>query len=212
MAAWMANFAALITLSPPTYGLTTGDASTIQGVSDTFNAALTTSLDPATRTSPTVAAKDAAKASALAVIRPYAVNISLNPSVSNGDKSAVGVTIRSNSPSPIPAPVIAPTIEFLMAIPLQQQLQIRQPGSTSKAKPAGCTGIQLARTVGTVAATDPSQLTIVGTFGKTPLIQNFDSAQQGKIVTYAARYTTRSGPGGVAQAGPWSALVSFIVS
>lgn len=208
---WMENFTTLLTAAPATYGLLAGDASACQAASNAYIVALLIATNPATRTSPTIADKDAAKASALFIIRPYAVQISLNTSVGNMDKVAIGVTVRSNTPTPIPSPVVAPTIEFLGAIPLQQQLQIRQPGSTSKAKPEGCIGIQVARTVGTVAATDPNQLTVIGTYGKTPMIQTFGAEDQGKKVTYAARYVTRSGPAGVSQAGPWSALLTVVV-
>lgn len=209
--AWMLNFAALITTAPATYGLTGPDAVIIDAQAAAFDAALTLSSDPATRTSPTVAAKDAAKASAEFIMRPYAVGISLNPSVTNEAKVAVGVTVRSNTPTPIPAPVTPPVIALVKAQPLTQQINITPVGFLGKAKPAGCIAIEVARSVGTVAATDPSQLTVVGQYGKTPLIQNFVAADQGKIVTYAARYRTRSGPAGVSQAGPWSALLSLNV-
>lgn len=208
---WLTNFSALLTASPGTYGLLAGDAVLVAAQQSAFAAALTLSTDPSTRSSVTVADKDAARASAEFVVRPYAVQISMNPSVTNGDKVSIGVTVRSNTPTPVPAPVTPPTISLLMAQPLTQQLMIRPVGSTSKAKPPGCIAIEVARTVGTVPATDPAQLRIVGQYGKTPLIQEFDSADVGKMVTYAARYRTRSGPGGVSQAGPWSALVTFVV-
>jgi len=211
-AAWLTNFAALITVLPATYGLVVGQAVAATSAASAFAAALALATNPATRTSVTVAGKDAARASALNVIRVIAVAVSANPLVTNAAKEAVGVTIRQLTPSPIPAPVVAPVIEFLEGTPLRQRLQIRIPGSTSKAKPFGAIGIELARSVGTVAATDPEQLAIVGTFGKTPLFQDFAAADQGKRVTYASRYVTRSGPGGVAQKGPWSALVTFVVS
>ena len=99
----------------------------------------------------------------------------------------------------------------MKATPLVQQLQVRQIGSTTKAKPAGCIAIEIARSVGTMAATDPAQLQIVGQYGRTPLLQQFEAEDQGKIVTYAARYRTRSGPAGVSQAGPWSALATYVV-
>lgn len=208
---WLQNFSTLLTAAPATYGLGAPDAVIVAAQASAFDAALTIATDPATRTSPTIAAKDADRASAEFIVRPYAVGISQNPSVTNEDKVAIGVTVRSNIPTPIPAPVTPPAIELLMAQPLTQQLQIRPVGSTSKAKPAGCIAIEIARSVGTVAATDPAQLAIIGQYGKTPLIQQFQSADQGKIVTYAARYRTRSGPAGVSQAGPWSALNSFVV-
>jgi hypothetical protein len=176
-----------------------------------FSAALTASTDPSTRTPVTVAAKDAARASAEFIVRPYAVQISLNPSVTNGDKVSIGVTVRSNTPTPIPAPVTPCVIALLSATPLVHQLQITPLGASNKAKPQGCIAIEVARSVGTVAATDPNQLAIVGQYGKTPLIQSFLAGDQGKICTYAARFRTRSGPAGVSQAGPWSALTSFVV-
>jgi len=208
---WLTNFAVLLTATPATYGLLAGDAVLVTNAQVAYSDALTLSQDPNTRTPVTVAAKDAARASAEFVARPYAVNISLNPSVSNGDKVAIGVTVRSNIPTPIPAPVTAPTIALISAMPLVQQLQVRPTGASNKAKPQGAVAIEIARSVGTVAATDPSQLRIVGQYGRTPLLQDFASEDQGKIVTYAARYKTRSGPGGVAQNGPWSNLVTFVV-
>lgn len=208
---WLQNFSGLLTGAPATYGLTAPDAVLVAAEASAFDSALTLSTDPATRTPVSVAAKDAARASAEFVVRPYAVGISLNPSVTNGDKVAIGVTVRSNIPTPIPAPVTPPTISLISATPLVHQLQIRPVGASNKAKPPGCIAIEIARSVGTVAATDPNQLAIVGQYGKTPLLQNFQSGDQGKICTYAARYRTRSGPGGQSQAGPWSALATFVV-
>lgn len=210
-AAWLLNFSTLLTASPATYGLAAPDAVAVAAQNTAFQAAYTAATDPSTRTAVTIAAKDAARASAEAVVRPFAVQISLNPAVDNADKVAIGVTVKSSTKTPIPAPVAVPSIELIKAQPLTQQLQIRQVGSTSKAKPDGCISIEVARSVGTVAATDPEQLSIVGQYGKTPLIQTFDAADRGKICTYAVRYRTRSGPGGVSQAGPWSALASFVV-
>jgi hypothetical protein len=208
---WLLNFATILAASPITYGLTAGDAVIVTGVQTTFAAAYAASVDPSTRTPVAVMAKNAARASAEAVVRPYAVGISLNPAVTDPEKISIGVTVRKTTPTPIPAPVAVPSIELMLALPLTQHLQIRQTGSTSKSKPAGCIAIEVARTVGTVAATDPNQLMIVGQYGKTPLIQSFDAADRGKIVTYAARYRTRSGPAGVSQAGPWSPLMAFNV-
>jgi hypothetical protein len=209
--AWLLNFSTLLTASPATYGLTAPDAVAVAAQNTAFQAALVASTDPSTRTPVTVAAKDAARAAAEFVVRPLAVAISLNAGVTPGDKTAIGVTVRSTTPTPVPAPVVAPVIALLAATPLVQQLQVRPVGSSTKAKPPGCIAIEIARSVGTVAAVDPDQLSIVGQYGKTPLTQTFAGADQGKVVTYAARYRTRSGPAGVSQAGPWSALVSFVV-
>jgi hypothetical protein len=80
-----------------------------------------------------------------------------------------------------------------------------------KAKPFGSIGVAIFRTVGTVAATDPAQAAFVGIVTKSPFRQTFDSTDQGKIVTYFARFATRSGPGGVSQFGPWSDRLTLTV-
>lgn len=208
-AAWLLNLAVLVTALPATYGLTAPDAVIITAQSTAFSDALTAATDPATRTAPTVAAKDAARAAAEFAVRPFAVSISLNADVTNEAKAAAGVTIRSTTPTPVPAPVVAPALSFVSAIPGQTTLQAKQPGSTGKAKPAGVIGIEVRTSVGTVAATDPEQLSPAGTYGKTPFLLTFGAPESGKVCTVAARYITRSGPAGVSQSGPWSALLSF---
>ena len=210
-AVWLLNFATVLAAAPATFGLTAPDAVAVTNAQTAFQSAYDDAVNPATRTSATIAAKDNARAAALAIVRPFAVQISLDANVSDANKVSIGVTVRSMTPTPIPAPTVAPVIELLSAGPLTQQLQIRPLGASNKAKPAGAISIEVARSVGTVAATDPAQLSIVGQYGKTPLLQSFAADEQGKLVTYAARYRTRSGPAGVSQAGPWSALATFVV-
>lgn len=210
-ALWMANFSALLTANPTDFGLIAADATSVDGVNTTFQAAYLVATDPSTRTAPTVAAKDVALASSLAVIRPYAVQISQNAAVTDLNKSAIGVTIPSLVPTPIPEPVDAPTIGLKSAISLVQTLAYKVAGQSGKSKPFGSRGVEVYRSVGTVAATDPAQALFKGTVTKSPFKQTFAAEDQGKIVTYFCRYVTASGPGGVAQTGPWSDALTLIV-
>lgn len=208
---WLVNFDALLTATPTDFGLTAPDAVNVAAVTATWTAAYALAVDPGTRTSPIIADKDVARASAEAVVRPYATQISRNAAVTDLNKSAIGVTIPSLVPTPIPAPVDAPTLALKSAISLVQTLTYKVAGQTGKAKPFGSIGIQIYRSVGTVAATDPAQATYVGSYTKSPLRQTFQAADQGKFSTYYARYVTKSGPDGVAQTGPWSDALTLIV-
>lgn len=203
--AWLLNFSTLLTAAPTVYGLTAPDAVNVAGVNSTYQAAYTTATDPITRTAGTVAAKDVARAAAEAVVRPYAVAISLNPAVADMSKADIGVTIRATTPTPVPAPSTAPIIAIDSAIPLQQTLSYKEPGATGKYKPAGVVGCEIYRAIGTVAAVDPTQATYFGTVTKSPFRIPFGSGDQGKVCTYFGRWVTRSGPSGLAQAGPFSA-------
>lgn len=212
-AAWLQNFSTLITASPATYGLIAGDATAIAAQNTAFQAAFTAATDPSTRTSVTVAALNTAKASALFVVRPYAVQISLNAGVDDEDKTAVGVTVRKTVPTPIPAPTATPALSFVSAVPLNTTLQARNVETpTSKAKPFGSIGVEVWDSVGTVAATDPTQLSYRFQATKIPFVRVFESADRGKICSMAVRYVTRGGNGGVSKVGPWSAILPFVVA
>lgn len=210
--AWLQNFSNLLSATPTDFGLTAPDATAVAAQNTAFQAAYTLAIDPATRTSPTVAAKDAARVTAEAVVRPYAIQISLNASVTNENKTAIGVNIPNRSPVPVPPPTTFPQLGFRSAEPLIHVLQYQDSGlGTGKKKPVGAIGLELWRSVGTVAATDPAQADYYGQFTKSPLRSSFESAQVGKVCTYFARWITRSGPGGIAQTGPWSAPLTVNV-
>jgi hypothetical protein len=208
---WMANFATLLTADPDAYGLDAADAATVQPVADAFAVAYPISQDPITRTPVTVAAKDAARASAEAVTRPYAVRISQNAGVDDADKAAIGVTVRTQVSTPIPAPVDAPTLGFLKAIPLQFQGTYEVAGAEGKSKPFGSTGMEVAVAVGVAHTVDPQAATVVKTVTKSPFRIDFTAEQQGQKLTIFARFNTTSGPGGEAQKGPWSAPLQTVV-
>lgn len=211
-AIWITNFSTVLTAAPTDYGLTAPDAVIVDGVWDTFKAAYALSSTPATRTPVTVAATDASRAAAESVIRPYAVLISSNPSVDSGLKVTIGVTVRSGTRTPIPAPNVAPIFTLKAATPMQMECEYSVAGQVGKAKPDGSVSVEIVASVGTVAATDPSQCQGVGLYNKSPLFIAFESGDQGKIATMFARFLTRSGPAGVAQGGPWSApLTNHVV-
>lgn len=210
--AWLTNFSTLLTAAPATYGLVAGDAVIVAAQQTAYNAAYIAATTPATRTSVTVAAKDAARASAEAVVRPYAVSISLNAGVLDGDKTAIGVTVPKLVPTPIPAPTATPLVSLVSAVPTVATLKVVNAATpTSKAKPFGAIGVQMFAAIGTVPATDPAQLSWFSQPTKIPTAMTFDVADAGKICTVAARYITRGGNGGEAKVGPWSALVSFVI-
>jgi uncharacterized small protein (DUF1192 family) len=203
-ALWLLNFTTLLTASPASYVLTAPDALAVDTVADAFAAAYATAKNPTTRTKATVAAKDAARASAEAVVRPYAVRISRTASVSDALKIGIGVTVPGAIPTPVPPPTTAPTVGVERQISGATTLKFSEPGMTGKAKPAGVIGMEVFRSVGTVHATDPTQAAYVATATKSPVVVPNDPADAGKKVTYFFRWVTRSGPGGLAQSGPWT--------
>ena len=210
-ATWLMNFSTLLTGNPTDFGLEAADATAVAAVNTTFQLDYTTSQDPATRTAPTVAAKDAARASAEAVVRPYAVQISRNAGVTDENKAAIGVTIPSTVPTPIAAPTVAPDLALLSATQGDMLLSYKAAGASGKSKPFGAIGVEIFRSVGTVSATDPAQAAYNGTVTRSPFRQSFAAEDAGKVCTFFARFVTRSGPDGKAQVGPWSGAINVHV-
>lgn len=209
-AAWLLNFSLLLTASPTTYGLIAGDAVAVAAVNTAYQAAYPLATDPSTRTAGTVAAKNTARANAELVVRPFAVQISLNNAVTDLAKSDIGVTVRKLIPTPVPAPVDAPNLGINSMIPGQLTAGYNVVGNIGKAKPEGAIGVEVVQSIGTVFSVDPAQCQIVGTFTKSPFRIGYLTEDSGKKVTVFARFTTRSGPGGRAQSGPWGLPLQFV--
>jgi hypothetical protein len=210
--AWSQNFSTLISATPTDYGLTAGDATSIANAVDAFHDAYGVTLDPNTRTSPAIAAKDELRAAMLVVVRPFAMQVNAQASVTDEQRADLGLTIRKTVQTPIPPPATAPLVSLVSAFPGVATLDYRDPSTpTSKAKPFGVIGVQIFRSVGTVPAVDPAQASADATVTKSPFALSFAPGDTGKIATVFARYVTRGGPAGVAQVGPWSAPLSFNV-
>lgn len=210
--AWATNFATLITAVPATYGLVAGDAVAINAVVTPWHAAYIAAINPVTRTSVTIAAKDAARTAAEPVLRGYATTISRNPAVSNDDKTAVGVNLPNSARTPVPPPVTQPALTLDGVNHNTQQLSYRDTTTpTTKAKPPGAIGLELRQTIAVGPAVDPNAATPYGVITKSPVVIGTSNGDVGKIATYWGRWTTRSGPGGLAQVGPWSAPLSVAV-
>lgn len=205
---WFGNFSTLITASPTTYGLSSGDASTIAAAYASWHAAYLLVTSPTTKTASTVAAKNSAKVVGLATARPYAINISLNPGVSSANKIAVGVNPRTSTPSPITPPVTNPVLVFQSGSNLSIILRYRDSAASPsvKSKPYGVKSIQLFGLVSVTPVTDPLLMFLRVTGTKSPLTDVFGSGDAGKQCYYAARWATQRG-----LYSPWSPLVNFTV-
>ncbi len=210
--AWADNFATLLTADPTAYGEDAASALVVQTAYDSFAAAYQLAIDPSTRTPTTIADKDAERVNLDATVRPAAQRINARTSVTNLQRTALGITVRKATRTPVPPPATAPAITLRSQIPGVAAIQIRDEATpTSKAKPLGVIGVDLHVFVGDTPPVALEDYPLAKTTGKTPNTLEFTGAQSGETANVAARWTTRSGPGGVAQKGPWSVLTTFVI-
>jgi hypothetical protein len=210
-----ANFATLIAASPATYGLTSGDATTISAAQASYHTAFLlggttdghTPVNPTTRSPTTVAAMRSQQAALVGVLRTYASQIRLNPGVNNSDKLALGLTLPNTTPSPIPAPTSYPLLSLLLATPLAHQFSYKDSLSpVGKAKAPGAIQIQLVGVAQAMPAPAPDALGPLPSQTKSPFQVVWPSPAKGLVATYFARWVTRKG-----LTGPWSPATTAIV-
>jgi hypothetical protein len=205
---WALNFKTLIAANPTNYGLQSADATAITNAYTSWNAAYLAANNPTTRTKATVATKNAQKANLLTVVRGYAATIRVNHAVSDALKIGLGLHVADHSPTPVPPPSTKPVLAIAK---IDQGFQeVRATDETtpnSRARAVGSAGMLLYRAVGTAAVNDPTQATFMSFVGKTSVQSNFDHADNGKTVTYFARWTNAKG-----EVGPWSQALSASIA
>lgn len=209
LSTWGTNFAALIAAAPGTYGLTSGDATVITSVTAAYTAAYNLAVSPSTRTPSNVQAKNVAKISMLATVRPYAQTIALNAGVSSDDKIALGINPRTSTPQPITTPTTNPVLTIAQALTLQHVVRYRDSlaSPSVKSKPYGVIGVQVFGTASATPITDQSMLDFLQQTTKSPFTTTWASGDLGKEAYYAARWVTRTG-----LVGPWSPIIKFTVA
>lgn len=205
---WMQVFSDGITANPGLYQLSAADATAISGAVSAFDTAYQDVIDPATKTSVTVATKDDARVSAEQICRQYAILIKSNAGISDPDKIAIGVRPVNSSREPINVPESSPLLNVIAATPGSQTLRYADTFTPdSAAKPFGAVSLQLFIAIDDVAVTDETAGVFYGNFTRNPVAVGFGSADDGKMATYFARWQSRKG-----DVGPWSLPVSMRIA
>lgn len=203
------NALTLITAAPSTYGLTAPDAVNLANVVNPWVAAYDTTQNPQSKTPAAIAEADQLQSEMTAVLRPMIVAISVNESVADGDKTAVGATVRSAVRSPVVAPALAPTLVLDSLTPGVANLRYANAATpTSKAAPPGCGGVQVWVAYGASAVANPSLATYVKRATKSPLVLS-TAGHGGQTATVFVRWETHGGVGGEALVSPYSPAVVF---
>jgi hypothetical protein len=205
---WMLPFSSGIQASPVTYMLQSADATKISSAVNTFASALSEATNPSTRTKGTIAAKDAAYATARQICGDYARVIKVDVRVSNQAKQDIGITPPKPGRTPQPPPDSAPSIAVIGATVGTHTLKyVGADGVEKIQKPRGVTNIEIYRVVADEPVTDENLAVFYSAYRRNPIGVIFDHAADGKVATYFARWADAKG-----QRGPWSLPTSMRVA
>jgi len=131
-----------------------------------------------------------------------------NPCVTDEDLVAMGLPKRSaNKPTPTPRPTTIPTADVKMPSPGVLVVHFSDRGSTSKAKPAGVHGVEIAwALLDEHPQNDWNKLTNYAFDTKTPSQFTFSGRDRGKKFYFALRWANTRG-----ERGNWSEIYEAIV-
>ena len=191
------NFGGLINAAPADYDLTpelTGDYVAKMAV---YATRLRSAVDPITRGNRTVFLKDQSKDELMALTRRYARQIVNLVGVSDDQRQALGLNIRSASPKPIPAPKGAPILKSARVDGRTVTVELLQ-GASRRGKPAGVAGAMVFTFVGPVAPATMDQWQFAGNVTRPTVELPFGTSASGDTVHITAYWTNAKGESGPA--------------
>jgi hypothetical protein len=201
---WSTNFNTRVSAAPTTYGLTAGQATAYDALHDAFVAAYNTASADATNSTANVIAKDDARANLKANARTLARIVQANPSVTNVQRSELGLTVRDAEPSPIPPPAAAPGLDVVSVSGNTVRVRLHDTlNPARRGRPDGVAGAAVFSYVGATAPSEAAGWTFEGNTVKTTVNVMFPAATApGAKVWFTAFWFNAK-----AQSGPACAAV-----
>ena len=217
--AWLLNFGAQLDTdsgggSAVAFCIPVGTANALVNSYEDFGTLLAAATNPITRTPVTVQAKDDWKALWIPQFRQAAQTMQACPDTTDDDRERYGITVPKSTRTPVPPPTSTPILGLRKSGVSEMTLGYTDTDNPDgKNKAAGAIGVEIWRGFTTDGSTVPTdQLTLALTATKSPFVMPIPLGNAGNTMTLQGRYVTRSGPGGVAQSGPWSAPLKLIAT
>lgn len=205
---WQMNLIKILSENATAWGIPTEVLSALKSNQDSWMSAFDKASNKQNRTSADVTAKNEAGDVFTKAIRDMVQQwLVRNPKVADADRVRMGISLRTNSHTSIPAPESFPvgTVDF--SVRLQHSISFFDHASShSNAKPEGVSGCEIYLKIDGEAPKDIEEMHFQGTCTASPFVIKFDATKVGKNAWYWLRWVNRKG-----ETGPWSAAVSAMV-
>ena len=198
------NFSTLITAGPVPLGLTAAQATAYAALNTSYASAYATAINPPTRTSVTVAAKDTARALLVNNTIMLAALVLRTPGVTNAQKLSLGLNPKA-PPTPAPVPGSAPLVDFISTVARTVKVRVHDGSTPKRAKPPGVKSATVFSFVGLTAPMTVAGWKYEGVSNKSVFDIVFpDTVANGALIWIAAVWNNAKN-----QSGPPSDPVSI---
>ncbi len=166
---WASNFQQKTSAvaDPTTIGLTAGEVSAYSSVFEVYTFAYAAAIDPATRGEATILAKNEAKKTLVALSRQLAMAVTNHAGITNSQRQAFGLTVRSDGRTPVPPPSTSPALDIESVQGWTVNIRLHNTEVSGRSKPLGVTGAFVYTYVGETAPTDITAWHMEGTTSRT---------------------------------------------
>jgi hypothetical protein len=178
LAEWSTNFKTLGTATPADFSLTAGQMTSYGTLHTAWMAAYNAAKADGSRSKALVMAKNDAKAALLFFARELYAFIQSSQSVTNENKTLIGVRVRDSEPSPVPPPALAPLVTLVTVIGRVARYKLADATApTSRRKPLNAEGATILSFVGaTPPPSNDSGWKIEGQTGRTTFTVEFPNS------------------------------------
>lgn len=152
-------------------------------------------------------AKKDARTAYEAALRPLIQQLQASKIVTDAQRQAMNIPVRSTTRTPVGVPTTQPTATIDTSQHLAHTLDFRDAGSPrSKARPAGVMGCEIWVFIGDTPPADPAGYGFLALDTATPYLAQYPGAQAGKKAHYLLRWVNTTG-----DKGPWSDAFSATI-
>lgn len=152
--AWSATFNTYIAINQAAVGLTIEQTVAYDAAQTDYASAYELVQDRVTRSPANIEDKNVKKRALIELTREFVNIVQANPGTTDTMRSAMGITVRDSTPTPVPVPGEPPTIDITGVSGFTIKLRLHNGDSTRRAKPNGVKGATLFSYVGEEPPTD----------------------------------------------------------
>lgn len=206
---WCKEFTRQIDENPAGFGFTQQDVDAMVALSEELMQSYTIAVQPGTRTSVAIRAKNECRKRALESFRSYVRRVKANPDVPVEALKGLGLVQdgRERS-SPTPPPERAPVLNIVGGGVLKHRIWFRDSAELERrGKPRGVTHIVVLRHVGEQPELDWRNAQYLGVFTRTPIKVSYLPKDAGLTATYFAAWITAAG-----EHSGWSPGTSMMIA
>jgi hypothetical protein len=205
---WQSNLLALSTENATAWEIPLPRIAEVKESTTNWETKYAKTINRQNRTTADVRAKEDARAECTEQLRKFVAQyLSFNDKVEDSDRELLGLTIRSNSRTPVPVPCTSPMANIDISIRMQHNFTIVDSSLPQRrSKPEGVMGCEIWAKIDGEAPKDASELMHLATATRASHTVNFDGNKTGKVVYYWLRWINKR-----LQPGPWSAMYSAII-